>query len=72
MVHQPEGKRLMKDSFMFVSIQWIRTGPQSTVVCIAAAGCLGMVLFLIAATIVLALIPVFTSNNSVPANPSME
>jgi hypothetical protein len=72
MVHQPEGKRLMKDSFMFVSIQWIRTGPQSTLIFIATVVCLGLALLLIAATIVLALIPVFISNKSVSANSSME
>jgi len=61
----------MKESFMFVSIQLIRAIPRSTISFIATVGCVGLVLFLIAATVVLALIPVFISKKQATLNPGM-
>ncbi len=56
---------------MFVSIQLIRAIPQSTISFIATVGCIGLVLFLIAATVVLALIPVFISKKQATLDSSM-
>lgn len=71
MVYQAKGKTWMKDLFMFLLISLIRTVPQSTVALFATVGCIGLAGFLIASTVILALIPVFLPTKSVTPDPSM-
>ncbi len=68
-VYRVEGKKLMEDLYIFILL--IRTIPQSKVSFIATVGCLSLALFLIAAMLVLALIPLYISEKNVSVNSGM-
>jgi hypothetical protein len=59
----------MEDLYIFILL--IRTIPQSKVSFIATVGCLSLALFLIAAMLVLALIPLYISEKNVSVNSGM-